>query len=132
MDPFAEYERRRAERAARSARLGARYRALFGARTIAVVVVVSVAWLGEKERLLESGEPAYYTTPHYDSYGSILVDLSKVDADALRELIAGAWRIKAPLKLRAVPGGSWPVSPPAAGLRAPVPRGRASRPKGSR
>jgi len=29
--------------------------------------------LEEKERLLESGEPAYYTTPHYDGYGSIIV-----------------------------------------------------------
>ena len=101
-------------------------------RTEAEGGLVLMCSLDEKERLLESGEPAYYTTPHYDGYGSILVDLSKVDADALRELIAGAWRIKAPARLREAPGGSWPVSPPAAGRRAPVPRGRASRPKGSR
>ena len=88
--------------------------------------------LDEKERLLESGEPVYYTTPHYDGFGSILVDLSKVDADALRELIAGAWRIKAPLKLRAAPGGAWPVSSPAATRQAPAPRGRAPRLKGPR
>jgi uncharacterized protein YdhG (YjbR/CyaY superfamily) len=58
--------------------------------------------LEEKERLLESGEAAYYTTPHYDGFGSILVNLAKVDRDALRELIAAAWRLKATPKVRAL------------------------------
>ena len=101
-------------------------------RTEAEGGLVLMCSLDEKERLLESGEPVYYTTPHYDGFGSILVDLSKVDADALRELIAGAWRIKAPLKLRAAPGGAWPVSSPAATRQAPAPRGRAPRLKGPR
>ena len=54
----------------------------------------------EKAALLASGDPAYYTTPHYDGYGSILVDLTRVDEDQLAELVEEAWRLKAPAKLR--------------------------------
>src|SRR6476619_8043074 len=71
-------------------------------RTEAEGGLVLMCSLEEKERLLESGEPAYFTTPHYDGYGSIIVDLSKVDRAALRELIVQAWRIKATPKLRAL------------------------------
>jgi hypothetical protein len=71
-------------------------------RTEAEGGLVLMCSLEEKERLLESGEPAYYTTPHYDGYGSIIVDLSKIDRDALRELIVQAWRLKAAPKLRAL------------------------------
>ena len=70
-------------------------------RTEAEGGLVLMCSLEEKERLLESGEPAYYTTPHYDGYGSILVDLSKVSHDALRALIVQSWRIKATPRLRA-------------------------------
>lgn len=54
----------------------------------------------EKEALLGSGDPAFYTTPHYDGYPAILVDLDRVDRRQLAELIEEAWRIKAPLRLR--------------------------------
>jgi hypothetical protein len=56
--------------------------------------------LDEKEALLQSGDAAFYTTPHYDGHGSILVDLDTVDSDQLRELVTEAWRNKAPAKLR--------------------------------
>ena len=56
--------------------------------------------LGEKEAMLTSGDPAYYTTSHYDGYGAILVDLERVDPDQLAELIEESWRLKAPAKLR--------------------------------
>jgi hypothetical protein len=71
-------------------------------RTEAEGGLVLTCSLEEKERLLESGEPAYYTTPHYDGYGSIIVDLKKISRDALRELIVQAWRLKAPPKVRAL------------------------------
>jgi hypothetical protein len=79
-------------------------------RTEAEGGLVLMCSLEEKERLLESREPAYYTTPHYDRYGSILVDLSKVSHDALRALIVRSWRIKATPRLRATlqaPGFAW-------------------------
>lgn len=64
--------------------------------------VVLMCDLGEKEALLASGDPAFYTTPHYDGYGAILVDLDRVDTDQLTELIEESWRRKAPVKLRKV------------------------------
>jgi len=54
----------------------------------------------EKAALLASGDPAFYTTPHYDGYGAILIDLERVDVDQLTELIEESWRTKAPAKLR--------------------------------
>lgn len=60
--------------------------------------VVLLCSLDEKACLLESGEPAYYTTPHYDGFGAILVNLSLVDPLALHELVVQAWKTKAPKK----------------------------------
>jgi hypothetical protein len=53
----------------------------------------------EKAALLDSGDAAFFTTPHYDGYGSIIVDLDRVDVDQLRELLEEAWRLKAPKRL---------------------------------
>ena len=71
-------------------------------RTEAEGGLVLMCSLEEKERLLESGEPAYYTTPHYDGYGAIIVNLSKITRDALRDLVVQSWRIKATPKLWAL------------------------------
>jgi hypothetical protein len=71
-------------------------------RTEAEGGLVLMCSLEEKARLLESSEPAYYTTPHYDGYGAIIVNLSKIRRDALRELIVQAWRLKATPKRRAL------------------------------
>jgi len=56
--------------------------------------------VSEKEALLAANSVAYYTTPHYDGYPAILVNLAAVDLNELRELIVESWRIKAPVKLR--------------------------------
>lgn len=56
--------------------------------------------LGEKAALLASGDSAFYTTPHYDGYGAILVDLERIDPDQLTELVQEAWRLKAPAQVR--------------------------------
>lgn len=69
-------------------------------RTEAEGGLVLMCDLDEKAALLASGDPAFYTTPHYDGHGSILVDLEKVDPGQLAELVEEAWRIKAPAKLR--------------------------------
>ncbi|UJW36474.1 MmcQ/YjbR family DNA-binding protein [Saccharothrix sp. AJ9571] len=69
-------------------------------RTEAEGGLVLMCGLDEKEALLASGDPAFYTTPHYDGYGAILVDLAKVDGEQLAELIEEAWRTKAPARLR--------------------------------
>ncbi|MGA6163094.1 MmcQ/YjbR family DNA-binding protein [Amycolatopsis magusensis] len=69
-------------------------------RTEAEGGLVLMCGLDEKEALLASGDPAFYTTSHYDGYGAILVDLAKVDGEQLAELIEEAWRTKAPARLR--------------------------------
>lgn len=69
-------------------------------RTEAEGGLVLMCELHEKEALLASGDPAFYTTPHYDGYGAILIDLERIDHDHLTELITAAWRLKAPAKLR--------------------------------
>jgi len=70
-------------------------------RTEAEGGLVLMCTLEEKEQLLESGEPAYYTTPHYDGHGSIIVNLAKVERDALRDLMLQAWRLTARARRRA-------------------------------
>ena len=44
----------------------------------------------ERERLLATEPGTYYLTEHYVGYPSILVRLSRVTADALRDLLASA------------------------------------------
>nr|MCW2728815.1 hypothetical protein [Aeromicrobium sp.] len=54
----------------------------------------------DKESLVAGDDPAFYTTPHYDGYDYVLVDLELVDPDELFELVEDAWHIAAPAKLR--------------------------------
>lgn len=62
--------------------------------------IVLMCSLDEKEALLASGDLAFHTTAHYDSYGAILVDLPTIDDAQLHELVTAAWRLKAPATLR--------------------------------
>lgn len=54
----------------------------------------------EKAALLASADPAFYTTPHYEGYAMILVDLDRIDERRLAELVEDAWHLKAPVKIR--------------------------------
>lgn len=80
-------------------------------RTEAEGYLVVLCGLDEKEALLASGDPAFTTTPHYDGYGAILVDLDRVDREQLTELITEAWRGKAPARLRAAFDAEHPTDP---------------------
>ena len=62
-------------------------------------LVVFVADLEEKEALLASDPEKFFTTPHYDNYPTVLVNLPAIDVDELRELIVDAWRLKAPKRV---------------------------------
>ena len=55
--------------------------------------------LSDKEALVSGDDPAFFTIPHYDGHGYVLVDLALVDADELFELITDAWRLVAPAKV---------------------------------
>lgn len=62
--------------------------------------VVIMCSLEEKERLLATGDDSYYTTPHYDGYGAIIVDLDQIPWDELTRLLLTARESKAPKRLR--------------------------------
>ena len=62
-------------------------------------LVVFVEDLGEKELLLASDPEKFHTTPHYDGYPTVLVELAAVDEQELTELIVDSWRIKAPKRV---------------------------------
>ena len=62
-------------------------------------LVIFVADLEEKEALLTSEPDKFFTTPHYDGYPAVLVNLPAVDVDELRELITDSWRVKAPKRV---------------------------------
>ena len=62
-------------------------------------LVVFVEDLGEKEALLASDPDKFFTTPHYDGYPTVLVNLPAVDEDELTELIVESWRQKAPARV---------------------------------
>ena len=63
-------------------------------------LVVFVPDLGEKEALLASDPDKFFTTPHYDGYPIVLVNLPAIDVAELRELITESWLIKAPKRVR--------------------------------
>jgi hypothetical protein len=47
----------------------------------------------ERERLMEDAPEAYYLTDYYRSYPIVLVRLSRLDRDALRDLLSVSWRL---------------------------------------
>jgi hypothetical protein len=62
-------------------------------------LVVFVEDLAEKDALLASDATKFHTTPHYDGYPTVLVDLEAVDEQELTELITDSWRNKAPKRV---------------------------------
>ena len=48
--------------------------------------------LEQRAGLLEEAPETYYVTDHYRDYPSVLVRLSKITADELRDLLGAAWR----------------------------------------
>jgi hypothetical protein len=46
----------------------------------------------QREALLAEDPKTYYLTDHYVDYPAVLVRLSRVHPDALRDLLHGAWR----------------------------------------
>jgi len=63
------------------------------------VLLVRVSDDGEKDFLLRAEPRKFFTTPHYDGHSSVLVRLDAVDREELAELLADAWRARAPKRL---------------------------------
>jgi hypothetical protein len=62
---------------------------------------VRVADLGVKQALLADDRDVVLTTPHFDGYPAVLVQLDLVDLDRLEELVVEAWLDRAGPRLRA-------------------------------
>lgn len=74
------------------------------------VLVLWCAHLLEKELLIESEPEIFFTTPHYDGYAIVLVRMAAIGLHQLEDLLALAWYVRAPARLRAAfdsdgPGG---------------------------
>src|SRR6185295_16662960 len=54
-------------------------------------LAVRVSFL-ERDELIEGDPNVYYVTDHYVNYPSVLVRLSRIKPDALRDLLGTAWR----------------------------------------
>lgn len=53
------------------------------------------AGFDEREWLMEDAPETYYLTDYYRSYPLVLVRLSRIDRDALRDLLSVSWRMAA-------------------------------------
>jgi hypothetical protein len=62
------------------------------------ILGVRVPDLGVKEALL-AGDPACFTTPHFDGYPAVLARLDDIAPPVLDELLTEAWLDRAPKRL---------------------------------
>jgi hypothetical protein len=58
-----------------------------------------VEHLGAKEALVQDPSGVYFTTPHFDGYPAILVQLEKIGVEELEEIVTEAWLARAPTRL---------------------------------
>ena len=60
------------------------------------ILGVRVADLVVKEAVLAARRPVCFTTPHFDGYPAVLVQLGKIKVADLEEMIVEAWLSRAP------------------------------------
>ncbi|HVK23519.1 MAG TPA: MmcQ/YjbR family DNA-binding protein [Actinokineospora sp.] len=65
------------------------------------ILGVWVADEGVKHALIADDPAVFFTTPHFDGYAAVLVELDEIDADELVELVTEAWLLKAPKRVAA-------------------------------
>ena len=58
-----------------------------------------VEHVGAKEALLADDPAVFFTTPHFDGYPAILVQLERIGLEDLEEVITEAWLARAPKRL---------------------------------
>jgi hypothetical protein len=55
--------------------------------------------VGVKAALIGDDPEVFFTTPHFDGYPAVLVQLERIPLDQLEELIVEAWLAQAPKRL---------------------------------
>ena len=63
------------------------------------IVAVRVSDLTEKEAVLATHPPAFFTIPHFDGYAAVLIQLDKVNPQDLHDMLVDGWLACAPPKL---------------------------------
>jgi hypothetical protein len=63
------------------------------------ILGVRTEHLVAKEAILASDPDVFFTTPHFDGYPAVLVQLDRISPDDLREVIVEAWLARAPKRL---------------------------------
>lgn len=53
-----------------------------------------------KDALIAEDPGVFFTTPHFDGYPAILVQLDRISVERLTDLVVDAWRARAPAKIR--------------------------------
>jgi hypothetical protein len=75
------------------------YEALGDAAPDGPILGVRVEHLGAKEALLADDPDVFFTTPHFDGYPAVLVQLERISLEDLTEVIVEAWLVRAPKRL---------------------------------
>lgn len=73
--------------------------ALGAAAPTGPILGVRTADLGVKAALLADNPVAFFTTPHFDNYPAVLVQLDRITIEELEEVITEAWISRAPKRL---------------------------------
>jgi hypothetical protein len=63
------------------------------------ILGVRTADVGVKEALVANRPDIYFTTPHFDNYPAILVQVDRIDTAELTELLTDAWIVQAPKRV---------------------------------
>jgi hypothetical protein len=74
-------------------------RALGDAAPEGQILGARVEHLVAKDALIADDPDVYFTTPHFDGFPAVLVQLEKIALDELEELIVEAWLTRAPKRL---------------------------------
>jgi hypothetical protein len=63
------------------------------------ILGVRTEHLVAKEAILASNPDVFFTTPHFDGYPAVLVQLDKISVEDLTEVTVEAWLARAPKRL---------------------------------
>jgi hypothetical protein len=75
------------------------YRALGETAPDGPILGARVEDLLVKEALIADDPGVFFTTPHFDGYPAVLIQLDRIDLEVLEEVIVEAWLDRAPKRL---------------------------------
>lgn len=75
------------------------YEALGSSAPEGAILGIRTPDLVAKEALIASEPDIYFTTPHFNGYPAVLVELERIPVDQLEEAIVEAWLARAPKKV---------------------------------